>query len=99
MVSDPADIEARAWVEHRRPPIAGIEEELWFAEDPETECAGVGSVEAEAVGNLVAVVVEYETDPDPGRPRLKLPGDTITRPSKGAAGPAENVIERLRSLF
>lgn len=99
MVSDPDAIEDRAWVEHRRPPIADIEEELWFAEDPETECAGVGAVEAEAVGNLVAVVVEYEADPDPGPPRMKLPGDTIARPSKGAGGPGEAVLDRLRSLF
>lgn len=99
MVSDPDDVEARAWVEHRRPPIADIDEELWFAEDPETECAGVGAVEAEAVGNLVAVVVEYETDPDPGPPRMKLPGDTIARPSKRASSPSEGVLERLRSLF
>jgi hypothetical protein len=99
VVSDPDDIEARAWVEHRRPPIADIDEELWFAEDPETECAGVGAVEAEAVGNLVAVVVEYETDADPGPPRMKLPGDTIARPSKGAAGPTDAVLDRLRSLF
>lgn len=99
MVSDPADIEERAWVEHRRPPVADIDEELWFAEDPETECAGVGVVEAEAVGNLVAVVVAYETDTDPGPPRMKLPGDSIARPSKRASGPSEGVLERLRSLF
>lgn len=99
MTSDPADIEARAWVEHRRPPIADIDEELWFAEDPETECAGVGAVEVEAVGNLVAVVVEYETDPDPGHPRMKLPGDTIARPSKRPSSPSKGVLERLRSLF
>lgn len=99
MVADPDTIEDRAWVEHRRPPIADVDEELWFAEDPETECAGVGSVEAEAVGNLVAVVTEYEAETDPGLPRMKLPGDTIARPSKGTTGPTANVIERLRSLF
>ena len=99
MVSDPADIEARAWVEHRQPPIADIDDELWFAEDPETDCAGVGRVEAEAVGNLVAAVVAYESATDPGPPQMKLPGDTIARPSKRARGPSEGVLGRLRSLF
>jgi hypothetical protein len=60
MSSDPDDVRDRAWVEHRRPPIDDLEKPVWIAEDPVTECAGVGRVKAEAVGNLVTVVVQYE---------------------------------------
>jgi hypothetical protein len=59
MRADPDDVRDRAWVEHRQPPIDDLKEPMWFAEDPVSECAGVGRVEAETVGNLVAVVAEY----------------------------------------
>ncbi|PSP94452.1 hypothetical protein BRC91_05750 [Halobacteriales archaeon QS_4_62_28] len=99
MASEIDDIRDRAWVEHRRPPVTDIDEALWFAEDPVTDCAGVGRVEAEAVGNLVAVVVAYEAVDGLDQPALKLPGRTIARPSMRSTGPADSVFDRLRSFF
>jgi hypothetical protein len=98
MGTDPDDVRDRAWIEHRRPPIDGLEEPMWFAEDPATECAGVGRVEAEAVGNLVSVVAEYERRDESGPPLLKLPGNVVVRPSF-RSGSANSVFDRLRSLF
>ncbi|WP_336343180.1 hypothetical protein [Halalkalicoccus ordinarius] len=98
MHTDPDDVRDRAWVEQRRPPIDDIEEPMWFAEDPATECAGVGRVEEEAVGNLVAVVAEYERRDGSGPPLLKLPGSVVTRPSF-RSGSSSSVVDRLRSLF
>lgn len=98
MVSDPADVRDRAWVEHRRPPVDALDEPMWIAEDPITECSGVGRVEAEAIGNLVAVVIEYERRDASGPPLLKLPGSVVKRPSLHTSS-STSVFDRLRSLF
>lgn len=98
MTSDPDDVRDRAWIEHRRPPVDDLDEPMWIAEDPVTECAGVGRVEAEAVGNLVAVVIEYERRGESDPPLLKLPGSVVKRPSIHA-GSSASVFDRLRSLF
>lgn len=97
MVSE-SEVRERAWVEHRRPPIDPIDEPLWVAEDPETDCLGVGSVEAEAIGNLVSAVAEFEAAEGRRRPLMKAPGRAIARPpSETDAGPS--VLDRLRALF
>ncbi len=98
MASEPDDVRARAWIEHRRPPVDDLDEPMWIAEDPVTDCAGVGRIEAEAIGNLVAVVIEYERRGESGPPLLKLPGNVVKRPSF-RAGSSTSVIDRLRSLF
>lgn len=98
MASDPDEIRDRAWVEHRRPPVDDLDEPMWIAEDPMTDCAGVGRVEAEAIGNLVAVVTEYEHRDESDPPLLKLPGSVVARPSV-RAGSSRSVFDRLRSLF
>ena len=64
----------RATVTRYEPPAFGLAEPVWVAEDPETNCLGIGHVEREAVGNLVSVVC-YEG----GRDRLKLPGQVTDR--------------------
>lgn len=98
MASDPDDVRDRAWVEHRRPPVDDLDELMWIAEEPVTKCSGVGRVEAEAIGNLVAVVIEYERRDVSGPPLLKLPGTVVKRPSIHA-GSSTSVFDRLRSLF
>lgn len=96
MVSE-SELRERAWVEHRRPPLDPIDEPLWMAEDPVTDCVGVGTVEAEAIGNLVSVVAEFEAA-EGQRPLLKMPGRSVARPSsEGDPGPS--VLDRVRSLF
>ncbi|WP_135822599.1 hypothetical protein [Halostella litorea] len=74
---DPDALRARAQVTHVEPPVYGLDEALWSAEDPETDCVGYGRVEAEAVGNLVAVVVERGGDSAVGH--VKLPGEVVER--------------------
>ena len=76
-----------------------VEEPLWVAEDPESDCLGVGKVEAEAVGNLVSVVAEFE-ERGARKPLLKVPGRVVARPSaRTGRGSASSVLDRLRSLF
>jgi len=98
VATNPDEVRERAWVDHRRPPVTDIDEAMWFAEDPVTDCAGVGRVEAEAVGNLVAVVTEFEAPGGPDNPTMKLPGRTVTRPSV-QTDQSESVLDRVRSLF
>ena len=96
MVSE-SELRERAWVERREPPIDPVEEPLWVAEDPETDCIGVGSVEAEAVGNLVSVVAEFETRAR-RRPLMKVPGRTVARP--GVTGDAGgSLLDRFRDAL
>ena len=73
------DVRERCEITHWEPPVYDIEEEMWVAEDPITECMGFGRIEAEALGNLLAVVEEYETDGETGTPYVKLSGDTVRR--------------------
>jgi len=62
-----------------------------------TECAGAGRVEAEAVGNLVAVVAEYETR-DGDDPLLKTPGPVVTREA-APSRTESSVVDQVLSLF
>lgn len=99
---DAEEIRERAWVRRRSPAETGLDEEMWTAEDPVTDCSGAGRVEAEAVGNLVAVVAEYHDRGD-GDPLTKVPGRVIPRPGvttgTGAGGTDESLFDTLRSLF
>jgi len=93
------DLEAvreRAWVERRG---GGMREpdQMWIAEDPVTDCAGAGEIEAEAVGNLLAAVAEYEAS-DGEQPLLKTPGPVVDR-STVPGNSASSVIDRVLSLF
>lgn len=103
MVSE-SEVRERAWVERREPPLDPVDEPLWVAEDPATDCLGVGSVEAEAVGNLVSVVAEFEAGEGRGRPLMKAPGRAVARPGTGTAAETQtdadpSVLDRLRGLF
>ncbi|MFC7077601.1 hypothetical protein [Haloarcula halophila] len=97
MDSMPDEIVDRAIVEHRRPPGRLDADRMWIAEDPTTDCSGVGTVEREAVGNLVAAVVEYERGEGDRDPLLKLPGKTVSRPSPYTD--TSSMFDRLQSLF
>lgn len=73
---DPEQVRARARVDRYEPPVYGLEEPMWVAEDDETSCVGVGRVEAEAVGNLLAVVATHGEESDG---YVKLPGTAVER--------------------
>jgi len=91
---DPDTVRERARVTHVEPPVHGLDEALWSAEDPETDCVGYGRVEAEAVGNLVAVVVDRGGDSSVGH--VKLPGEVVERTWERDA---EGVLSRIVDLF
>jgi|GEM_PF-1727342 len=96
MSPDPDAIRERAWVERRG---GGGETEpgpLWIAQDPVTDCAGAGVIEAEAVGNLLAAVAEYEASGD-DQPLLKTPGPVVDR--SAVPGDSSSVVDRVLSLF
>lgn len=96
-MTDLDDVRERAWVEERRPAVTDIDRPMWVAEDPTTDCVGVGRVEAEAVGNLLAVVTEFDDDPESTRPLMKLPGRVVTRPSwEGGESLIDRVVGFLR---
>jgi hypothetical protein len=96
MSTDPDAVRERAWVEQRG---GGAREPdpMWIAEDPVTDCAGAGGIEAEAVGNLLAAVAEYESRGGE-QPLLKTPGPVVDR---GAApgSASSSVVDRVLSLF
>jgi len=77
MNTDPDSVRDRAVVTHAEPPLYDLDEPLWSAEDPETNCVGYGRVEAEAVGNLIAVVTDRADASDAGY--VKLPGKVVER--------------------
>ena len=76
-----------------------VDEPLWVAEDPATDCVGVGSVEAEAVGNLVSVVAEFEADEGRRRPLMRVPGRTVARPGADGDAVSSSILDRLRDAF
>ncbi|NHN48910.1 hypothetical protein G9464_15075 [Halostella sp. JP-L12] len=94
MDADPDAVRERATVTHLEPPLLDIEEEMWSAEDPETGCVGYGRVEAEAVGNLVAVVAERAGESEVGY--VKLPGEVVERTWRGER---DGVVSKLSDLF
>lgn len=96
MESDPDVVAERATVAHLEPPVYGLDEPMWTAEDDETDCVGVGRVEAEAVGNLVSVVVAY--DRDPGTSYVKLPGQVVERTWANEAE-SGGVLDALRDFL
>jgi len=73
---DAEGVRQRAQVSHYEPPVYGLDEPMWVAEDDETGCAGVGRVEAEAVGNLVAAV---DSHGEQEGAYVKLPGRVVER--------------------
>ncbi|QLG61765.1 hypothetical protein [Halorarum salinum] len=70
-----------------------LEEPLWTAEDPVTECIGFGYVEEEAFGNLVSAVTRYENGPGE-RGYRKLPGEVVRRTDVD-----EGLIEAVKRVF
>jgi hypothetical protein len=97
MAVDADDLRERAWVTRHEPPIDPVDETLWVAEDPVTDCAGLGRVEPEAVGNLVAVVAQFERR-ESSEPLQKLPGRVLERRQVGTHESA-SLFDRLQSLF
>ena len=72
-------LRARAVTTHWEPPTHGLEDDMWTARDPETGCAGLGKVEAEAYGNLAAAVHYYEAEGS-STAYTKYPGRLHRRP-------------------
>jgi len=97
MTKDESAVLKRAWIEHHDPATSTVENPVWIAEDPESNCLAFGAVQAEAEGNLVAAVIEYEQSDDE-TPLLKLPGRTVPRPPTGRDNP-QSLLDRFRSLF
>lgn len=82
-------IAERARVTQYEPPMFGIDEQLWVAEDPETDLQGAGRVRAEAVGNLIAL--HHERDGEPGQ-YIRLPGDTVERVWESSDGLLDRIL-------
>jgi hypothetical protein len=97
MTTNADTVRERAWVERHREADATGTEPMWIAEDPVTECAGAGRVEAEAMGNLVAVVVEHETA-DADEPLLKTPGPVVPREAAPTRS-SSSLVDQVLSLF
>jgi hypothetical protein len=89
---DPEQVRERARVNRYEPPVYGLEDPMWVAEDEETDCVGVGRVEAEAVGNLLAVVDAHGHE---STGHVKLPGRAVERAWEEEPG----LVDRLRELF
>lgn len=79
MESDERAIRDRASVEQYEPPVFGIEREMWVARDEETGCMGIGRVEAEAIGNLISLIVTHESAAYEDQEYLKLPGEVMEK--------------------
>lgn len=85
-------VRERARVQQYEPPVFGLEEDLWVAEDDETDCVGVGRVRAEALGNLVAVVERHGHDEGS---HVKLPGAIHARTWEDDDGLLARLRDRL----
>lgn len=89
-MDDHEAVRERAVVDRYEPPVYGLDRAMWVAEDPVTDCVGVGRVEAEAVGNLLAVVASHGE----AGSHLKMPGQVVERDwtEEGCQG----LVDRLR---
>lgn len=94
MDTDPDSIRERAVVTHAEPPLYDLDEPLWSAEDPETNCVGYGRVEAEAMGNLIAVAVERADMSDTGY--AKMPGEVMERTWQDSS---ESIVSKFTDVF
>jgi hypothetical protein len=94
MDTDPDSVRERAVVTHAEPPLYDVDEPLWSAEDPETNCVGYGRVEAEAMGNLIAVVVERADTSDTGH--AKMPGEVMERTWQDSS---ESIVSKFTDVF
>lgn len=93
MDADPDAIRDRLQVMHIDDTISLSEGAVWHAEDPQTGCIGLGAVEAEAVGNAISVVSQYERDAPSGPPYVKTPGRVV---QKSWAADRTSVLDRVR---
>ncbi|QLG27351.1 hypothetical protein HUG10_07225 [Halorarum halophilum] len=75
---DAEELRERATIDRLEPPVYDLDEPLWTAEDPVTECVGFGYVEEEAFGNLASAITRYENESDGTRYR-KVPGRFVRR--------------------
>jgi hypothetical protein len=97
MNTDPDEIRERAWVDRRGTSGTTEPGPMWIAEDPVTDCAGAGDIEAEAVGNLLAAVAEYEANDDE-QPLLKTPGPVVDRDTVRGDS-SSSLVDRVLSRF
>lgn len=93
MDADPDAIRDRLKVMHLDETISVSEAAMWYAEDQQTGCIGLGAVEAEAVGNAISAVSQYERDAPSGPPYVKTPGRVV---QKSWADDQASVLDRVR---
>lgn len=93
MDTDPDAIRDRLQVVHLDEALSLGEDAVVYAEDPETGCIGLGEVEAEAVGNAVAVVARYEREEGGGAPYVKAPGLVV---EKSWGGDRSGLLDAVR---
>jgi hypothetical protein len=96
MDADYDAIRDRLQVMHIDETVSVSEGTMWYAEDPKTGCIGLGDVEAEAVGNAISVIVEYQRDTVSGQPYVKTPGRVV---QKSWTDDQAGVFERIRELL
>lgn len=96
MDADPDEIRDRLQVVDLDDPVSLGEGAVVYAEDPETGCIGLGTVEPEAVGNAISVVVQYEREASGGPPYVKAPG-RVVRKSWGRD--ESGVLDSVRNLL
>lgn len=91
---DVDEIRERATVDLYEPPVYGLEEPMWIAEDDETGSAGVGRIRVEAEGNLAAVV---ESHGHRDGSHVKLPGTVHQRTWEAEGG--DGLLDRVFGLL
>lgn len=79
-------------------PVFDLEEPMWTARDPATDCAGIGRVEAEAYGNLAAAVRRYEEEGSTTG-YTKYPGPLRRRPGTAGRDGRSGWLGRLAGAF
>ncbi|MFB6106364.1 MAG: hypothetical protein ABEJ70_05260 [Halobacteriaceae archaeon] len=90
----------RATVTHAEPPLYGLQRPVWVAEDAETGCSGLGHVEAQARGNLVAAVERYAAVGGTGDPFVAFPGRRVRKTwAEDASDGRRGVLERAAALL
>lgn len=97
-MDDGERVRERVRVTRYEPPVYDLDEPMWVAEDDETGCVGIGRVEAEAVGNLLALV-DSHGHRDGGH--VKLPGRVVERSWQdvGKGDVFEGLLDRLLDRF
>lgn len=96
MTTNPDEIRDRLQVVTLDDQISLGDGAILYVEDPHTGCVGLGEVEAEAVGNAISVVIQYESDNSSDTPYVKAPGRVI---KKSWADDQTGMLDTVRELL